>query len=295
MIEMAKASEFMQTHARAIDRRRFDYLFGNGSADDAVTALAVYANADGGFGWALEPDLRSESSQPIAALHAFEVFEEIAPQRSELATKLCDWLESASLADGGLPFALPGSEGAGSAPVWVSADHSRSSLLITAALCAIAHRVARHDLAVAEHRWLHQASAFCKAEIAALERPRGTIEFRFVLQLLDAVHDKSADAVRELERLGPFLPKSGSMPVQGGAEGERIRPVDFSPQPGRPLRALFAPEVIDADLDSLAAEQLDDGGWDVDWKVFSPAAQLEWRGWKTVHALKILEANGRLT
>jgi hypothetical protein len=294
MIELGTTSAFMDTHARLIDRRRFDLLFRGGDPEAVICALAGYANADGGFGWALEPDLRGASSQPVGALHAFEVLEEIAPSTNPLAATLCDWLEAVSLADGGLPFALPGARGPGSAPHWARADHSRSSLHITSAVCATAHRVAAHDPAVAEHRWLARATDYCRREIATLERPRGPYEFRYVLELLDALHDKSAEAARELARLRHFVPASGAMPVEGGAEGEMLRPLDFSPRPDRPLRELFAAEVIAADLDRLAAERLDDGGWDVDWRVFSPAAAVEWRGYVTVRALTILKANGRL-
>jgi hypothetical protein len=290
MIDIDKASDFMQSHARVIDRRRFELLTAGGDPDGAVAALAGYANPDGGFGWALEPDLRAAGSQPAGALHAFEVLEEIAPATSPLAVRLCDWLESVSLADGGLPFALPGAAGPGSAPWWASADHSRSSLHITSAVCGIAHCVARHDPAVAGHVWLARATAFCLREIAALERPPFAIALRFVLLFLDAVHDQSDDAARELERLGAWIPKSGAIPVVGGAEGEQIRPLDLSPEPGRPLRALLDPEVIAADTRRLAGEQQDDGGWDVDWSPSSPAAVLEWRGYATVGAVTILTA-----
>jgi hypothetical protein len=293
MTEFDMASRFMDTHARLIDRRRFDLLFGDGEREPAVAALAGYANPDGGFGWALEPDLRSASSQPVGALHAFELLEEIAPATSPLAAPLCDWLDSVSLADGGLPFALPGADGPGSAPHWAAADHSRSSLLSTSFVCGVAHRVAAHDPAVAEHPWLARATDYCRREIAGMAGPRFAIEFRYVLQLLDTLHDKSADAAGELERLAALLPASATMPVKGGAEGERLRPLDFSPDPDRPLRALLSADVIDADLDRLAADQQDDGGWDIDFNAVSPAAALEWRGYATVHALKTLKANGR--
>ena len=81
---------------------------------------------------------------------------------------------------------------------------------------------------------------------------------------------------------------------RGGADGEAMRPLDFSPEPGRPLRALLAEDVIADALDVLAAEQDRDGGWDVDFTVYSPAAALEWRGEATVRVLRALLVNGRL-
>jgi hypothetical protein len=293
MIDVKKASEFLDTNARLIERQRSELLFGQGDPESALAALAGYANDDGGFGWALHPDLRSRSSQPVAAIHAFEILEEIGPNTSPMATSLCDWLDRVSLANGALPFALPHADVAGSAPMWAESDPSQPSLLMTSSVCGIAQRVARHDPAVAGHRWLAQAADYCLGEVASMDEPGMAIEFRFVLQLLDALHGEDPRAADQLERLGSLLPESGTMPVAGGAENEKMRPLDFSPEPDRPLRALLGPEVIADDLDRLAADQGADGGWDVDWTVYSPAAALEWRGEATLRALKTLRANGR--
>jgi hypothetical protein len=117
----------MATHARLLDRRRFELLVSEGNADAVLTALEAYRNPDGGYGHGLEPDLRSTTSQTGSALHAFEVFESIAPITSPRAVELCDWLSSVSLPDGGIPFALPIPDPAGCAPFWVGADSSVSS------------------------------------------------------------------------------------------------------------------------------------------------------------------------
>ena len=82
--------------------------------------------------------------------------------------------------------------------------------------------------------------------------------------------------------------------MAGGAEGETLRALDFAPLPDRPARALFTGAVIDAELRRLAGEQQDDGGWRVDFASYSPAAELEWRGYATVRAVSILQRNGVL-
>jgi hypothetical protein len=294
MNEIAKAQEFVDTHARLVDRRRFHMLFGAGDAAGVFAALGGHRNADGGFGWALEPDHRVPGSQPGAAMHAFEVFAEAGPATDPMAVALCDWLESASLPDGGIPFAVEPAAGPGTAPWWAHADTGRSSLHITSAVCAQALRVAAHDPAVAAHAWLARATAVCLDGIAALDGPRGAVEFQFLIGFLDAAADREPAAQSQLERLGAAIPADGAMPVTGGAEGETIRALAFAPLPDRPVRALFDPQVIDAELDRLAGEQHDDGGWDVDHATSSPASALEWRGYATVHALSVLRANGRL-
>jgi hypothetical protein len=107
-IDLTAAADFMAGHARHLDRRRFELVTGH--ADNlagALAALGAYRNSDGGYGWGLEPDLRSPESQPGASHHALEVFEEIAPTTAPQAAALCDCLDSVTLHDGGLPMALP--------------------------------------------------------------------------------------------------------------------------------------------------------------------------------------------
>ncbi len=51
----------------------------------------------------------------------------------------------------------------------------------------------------------------------------------------------------------------------------------------------------DTHLDALVAAQEEDGGWPINWQVWTPITGLEWRGWATIEALKTLQAYGRLS
>jgi hypothetical protein len=292
-IDTAAAAAFMTSHARLLDRRRFTVRFQGAEPGPLLGALAAYRNPDGGYG-ALEPDLRATESQPVGAMHAFEVFEDIAPAITTAAADLCDWLGSVSLGDGGLPFALPVADATATAPFWAQADPTSSSLHITAAVAAVAHRVARHDPAVADHPWLDLATRYCLDAIAGQDASASSLELRYSLALLDAVVDGEPAAAPLLDRLAAAIPPSGILAVDGGLEDEVLRPLDLAPDPDRPIRRFVAPEVVAADLDRLAGDQRDDGGWAVDFTAYSPAAALEWRGYATVDALVVLAANGRL-
>ena len=287
---VSAARSFMAAHARALDRRRFELIFDGEDAEFALGALRAYRNPDGGYGHGLEPDLRAPESQPAAALHAFEVFADVAPVTSLDTEKLCDWLDGVSLPDGGLPFALPIGDPSGCAPFWAEADPRAFSLQITAIVAAHAHRVAKHDPAVARHRWLSRATSRCLAAINALEAAPTAYELAFAVQLLDAVHDHDA-APGLLARLGEYIPADGRLKVVGGLPDEALAPLDLAPEPGRPARAFIDRAAIEADLERLASEQEEDGGWTVDFQSYSPAAALEWRGYATVHALSILRRN----
>jgi hypothetical protein len=293
-VDLAAASAFMTTHARTLDRRRFAVRFGAGDPEGLLAALEAYRNPDGGYGWALEPDLRSPESQPGPSLHAFEVFEEVAPLTSPRAVDLCDWLATVALADGGLPLGFPVLDRAGCAPWWADPDPTVSSLQITAINAATAARVARHDPVVAAHPWLTRATDYCLAAIDALDPSCHALVHAYSVQFLDAVVDVRAEADPLLARLASWIPADGSVHVEDGTDDERMRPLDFAPFPDRPARRGLAAAVVDADLDRLAALQQDDGGWSVEWATFSPASTLEWRGHLTVRALAILDRNGRL-
>jgi hypothetical protein len=294
-IDLSAAADFMATHARVLDRRRFELLNGQRDPAGVLAALDGYRNPDGGYGWGLEADLRSPESQPGAALHAFEVFEEIAPVTTPQAAALCDWLDSVSLPDGGLPMALPLSVTAGSGPWWQAADPSQSSLQITAVTAATAQRVAVHDPAVAAHPWLERATRYCLEAIEAIEEPPFAYVLAFSVAFLDAIYESRPEAADLLQRLGAYIPADGQIRVQGGTEEEMLRPLDVAPYPDRPARELYSDELISADLDRLASLQQDDGGWVVDYLKISPAGSLDWRGYATVRAIDILRRNGRTT
>jgi hypothetical protein len=291
-VDLDRAAAFLAGHGRVLDRRRFELLVGTGKPEAVLAAVDGYRNTDGGYGWGLEPDLRAGESQPGGALHAFEVFEDVAPATTPRAAELCDWLDTVTLTDGGLPFALPVKDPTGCAPFWAQADPTVSTLQSTAFAAGAALRVAKHDPAVAGHPWLARATRYCLETIAAVEKQPHAIELAFAIRFLDAV--QHPEAAELLQKLGRFLPASGLAPVDGGSEGETLRALDFAPVPGSPASALLGPGVIEAELDRLERQQKDDGGWAVDFASYSPAAALEWRGYVTVQAVSTLRRAGRL-
>src|SRR5215216_3054923 len=206
--------------------------------------------------------------------------------------RLSDWLDANSLPDGGLPFALPIAEPSGCAPFWANADPDAFSLQITAIVAANANRAAEHDPAFAAHPWVAHATDRCLGAIDALEAAPAAYELAFALRFLDAVSERHDTAVALLARLAEYIPKDGHLRVSGGLSDEALRPVDLAPEPGRPARAILDDASVERDLERLAGEQRDDGGWSVDFQSYSPAAEIDWRGYATVRALSVLRENG---
>jgi hypothetical protein len=285
MTDLSSAAQFIAAHARLIDCRRFAFIDGDGSAADVLTALAAYRNDDGGIGH-LEPDLRTPASQPACVLYALDILHEVAAGDRSLATGALDWLQTVTGADGGVPGVLGTAKGWPRAPWYQPQDDAPSSPLMTAGLAAGAHRLGL------DHPWLGPATDYCWERAGAFaEGDPYTV--RFGADFLDAVPDR-ARADELLDRLVARIPADGLLRVQAGTEGEVIRPLEVAPWPGHAARRLYADAVIERELDRLAAEQQEDGGWTFTWAAWNPAVTWEWRGAVTVAALRTLRAYGRL-
>lgn len=283
------ARSFMATHARLLDQRRFGLLLDGDPPDGALAALAAYRNGDGGYGWGLEPDLRSPESQPVAAMHALEVLGEAATPTADAAS-LCDWLYGQLRADGGLPFALPVREPIACAPFWVQADPTSSNFQMTVQVAAGLHTVAAHDAVVADHPVVAELTGYCVDHLERRAAALSAYELKFALGFVDAAADVPEVAAL-VEGLSRHVPADGVLPVEGGSQGEVLHPLDLAPRAGRPSQALFSGDVIAVDRQRLAARQQPDGGWTVGYGSASVAGALEWRGYATVAALVILGAD----
>jgi hypothetical protein len=285
-IDLRAAHRFIYDDARLLERHRLAVWSGDAPGGRVLDALRPYRNDDGGWGHALEPDLRGPDSQVSGALSALEVLAELGadadPDVMRLAIETADWLASVALPDVRVPHVLPTAADHPAAPWMRPNDDGFLTFVIAARLWELGVR----------HEWLDAATAWCWGQVDG-ETPVGGYTVMFALSFLDAVPepDRVAQAV---ERLRPALSDDGTIAVEGGQDDEKLRPLDLSPRPGAPSRALFSEARISAELDRLEQEQLDDGGWDFDFLHWSPGQTVEWRGIVTLGALRTLRGHGRL-
>jgi hypothetical protein len=248
-----------------------------------LATLRAYRNPDGGFGHALEPDVRAPDSEPSCTLHALDVLDAVGALDDPMVADAAAWIAAIAEPDGGVPFMLPAAAAHPHAPFL---SPSAGGSFLTFSLAGVLLR------AGSDEPWLRRASDWCWAR---LERPDalGAYGTRSALAFLDAVPD-AARAGAAIERLRPALAPDGSMRVSGGTESERLTPLTLSERPRARSRVLFTDAQIAADLDRLEQEQHDDGGWMFDWLEWSAGQSVESRGAVTLHALSTLHAHGRL-
>lgn len=285
--DLGKAQDFIWKTARLIDRYRFEALFLDGSRERVLSALRPYQNEDGGFGNALEPDLRTPLSQPIPVWTALGILDEMDAMRDPMVARAVQYLESITTPEGGVPFVLPSARLHPHAVWWEPSDPSpTASLNPTAGIAAFFHK---HRIA---HPWLERASAYCRTAIETTE-DMGSYDLRVALAFVDHVPDRTwAEAA--LPRLGSILLEKGLVELDPEATGEVPSPLTFAPHPDMMARHLFGDDDLNRHLDALEKSQHDDGGWPISWQVWTPMAGLEWRGFVTVDALLMLRAYGRL-
>jgi len=101
-----RAEEFIYNNARLLERQLFAYHFKGGSREHVLTALRAYENEDGGFGHALEPDIRCPESQPVPVQHALEFLDAVGFD-AEMVQRACDYLMTIATPEGGVPWLLP--------------------------------------------------------------------------------------------------------------------------------------------------------------------------------------------
>jgi hypothetical protein len=287
------AAAFVAANARVLDRRRFQRLFEDGPAAPVRDAVAAYRNDDGGFGHALEPDCRAPGSQPAAAEMALRIMDETDAWDEALVQGACDWLAAVAPAEGGAAFVEAALEGWPHAPWWVPEEGHPASLVATGMIAGTLY--ARS----VSHPWLDSAAEVMWNRIAKLDAGQGGAatlggyEMFGVLGFLQYVPDR--DRAREVfGRVGPLILERNLVALDPEAPGEVHGVLSFAPEPDSLARALFDDATVQAHLDHLAQGQKEDGGWTFNWPAWSPAAELDWRGFLTVDALRVLRANGRL-
>ncbi|MFF3322917.1 hypothetical protein [Streptomyces sp. NPDC002889] len=293
---LVRAERFIWLTARVLEQRRFAHHFLRGSADSVESALAAYLNEDGGYGHALEPDLRGPVSQPLHTAHALRVLDSIGRCGGLRVERMCRYLTDVSTHDGALPAIHPSQRGYPAAPFMPVVDDPPSELLTTGPVVGLLHRNQ------VWHAWLFRATDYCWAAVDAIEKSH-PYEIEAAVAFLDGVPDRARAEVAA-DRLGRLIreqrlvvldpDRAAEHPVAPGyAPGEHHYAHHYASTPESLARRWFTDEEVDRSLQHLAEQQREDGGWPITWREWAPGVALEARPIVTIEALRTLRAYGR--
>ncbi|PPS90043.1 hypothetical protein [Streptomyces sp. MH60] len=292
---LARAEHFVWLTARVLEQRLFAYHFRGGDPGPVETALEAYRNEDGGYGHALEPDLRGPASQPLHTACALRVLDAVGRCGGQRAERVCRYLTSVSTPDGALPVTRASRDGNPAAPSVPVAAAPPGELLVTGPVVGLLHR---NEV---WHAWLFRATDFCWQAAESLASPH-PCEVEAAVAFLDSAPDRpraqaAADRLGRLvreQRLAVLDPGDlGAYRVPPGhVRGEQRFPHDYARDPRSLARAWFTDDEMARSLDFLAAGQEDDGGWP-SRRRRAPVPALEVRARVTLEALCTLRAYGR--
>lgn len=285
------ASTFIWLTGRAVDQRRLVYFTGGGPGG-VLAALGAHATGDGGYAYGLEPDIKGPEPQPLTAMTALQILDEV-DALAHTAAPVVDWIADHAAPDGGAPALLP-SIADYPRPPWIEAPQSIvSGLLPTARIVGL---LLKHGL---EHPWLPEAIDYCWNSIDALEATH-PYEVHCVNVFLDHAPDRDRAAAASLRvgqmvrdqglvLLDPEHPQ-GARPAPGYAEGEFHYAHQFASRPDSLATAWFTDEELRLSLDVLADSQLADGGWQINWRRWAPTTESDARPGVTLDAMHTLRA-----
>lgn len=264
-----KALSFTLQENAVLPTAMIRYQWFDGDPVDVVNALASYQNPDGGFGNRLEPDIHHPSSNPFAARIAMQYLialpEDSAPT---MKSALQQWLTANQHDDGDWHFSEEARSGF-LQPWFAAWEHPNLN-----PACCVASLAAR--LGIATEQMLLKVARLFEEKASLNEAQAG--EFYSLLPYVEytaGVAPPNAEAW--YERIAGRIVEMDSRNELEDAEHFFTLALGGSPE-----IAMRIPEgLIARNVDSLLAEQQDDGGWPTPYDD-------AWRPWTTAGNMMIL-------
>lgn len=283
------AKSYLYLNGRLLDRKRYEYHFEGGSKEAVLSALRAYQNADGGFGNALEPDLRCPHSQPVPTEMALEIMDEVNGYPPDMLEGIGRYLKKITLPEGGVPYVFPDAADYPHAPWWGGGRSDVPSLNPTGRLIGMLYKNGAAS-SFQDMEWFCRNEAFIWQELE-----KGTLEgYHDAVQWISFLqHTPDQDrAAAYKETLNEWLSSPGVIERDPSAQGYVQKVLDWAPERESYASALVSGEEIARHLAALAEQQMEDGAWPLPWETTSPGVALEWRGWVAVNRLLTLRSYG---
>ena len=298
-----RARNFLFTHARPLERARYLYHFEGDEPDRVLSELASFGNPDGGFGHALEQDLRLPASSVLATTVALQILREVeAPSDHPLVTNAMNYLlQTYDPAGQVWPIVPPNTDDAPHAPWWdygedVAANWNGFLGNPRAEILGYLYDYSPLGLPT----WVRES--LTSAAISFLDEQSDKVSIFDLLCYDRLVRSRSLpDSTRE-RLLYSLLPLAKKLVNTNPADWEKygIEPIELVDGSDSPFAELFA-EAVPQNLDAEIERQSDDGAWHPKWTWYDDAYPDDWpiaerdaAGVITLRTLRILRSFGRL-
>jgi len=284
-----KAANFIWKNGRLLERRLFEYFFLGGSKNSVLSAIKAYQNEDGGFGHALEPDLRTPESQPLYVEFALRTLYDAKIQDAELAANVCEYVSRVADLDEGIVTITASSRNYPRAWHWNNPASEQASFDRLTSIVGLLNWQG------IKHPWLDKAIEVCLHHIAATSYDDAhTIQNAFCL--LESL-PQTDEILKLYAKLADELYRARFFRLEAPPREYGLTPLDFAPVPDSYCRKIFSDKAIEDHLKVLDAQQEEDGGWPISWEPPGEMARLEWRAHRTAkvsHHIGIVQKSGKI-
>jgi hypothetical protein len=275
-----------------IERRLFEFHFGNGDKNGVFHAVYAYRNPDGGFGHGMEPDTASPESQPLFSIMALETLDEVRYLTKEMILKdFMPYFESITTEKGGIPWMLrPKSD-------YPCEGHFKTvkewaALSTTAPLLGI---VEKYKLDIP---WMKKAEEFVWSEFERIQDKHAFCYLCVPRWLTFLEHTKNrTKAEKTISDLKNWILNNGIICEDKSDDGWGLygkpHSLNYASSSQSILYSTFDKKTLKSDLDTLICKQKEDGRWDT-WYGISEGTKLEWAGIQTLWTLKVLKNYDRI-
>ncbi len=290
-----KAKGFILTQARPLEQALFAFHFENGSQETVLDALAGFQNADGGFGHALEPDIRLPDSSPMVTTVGFQVMRDVGVSGDqEMVQRGVRFLLDTYDADLGRWPQVPSSvDDYPHAPWWTfnAEDAKKEGFRPNASAEIVGHFWHYRELVPDD--FLKEITQTALSHLDASQVDMEMHDALCYLWLLEI------EDLPDLDKVKQKMVAVGSEIVARDPEqwsGYGLRPLTLAPLPTSPLADVLK-DVIQVNLDYEIEHQGDDGAWHPAWSWGSDGweeAERDWKGVLTGKMLRSLKGFGRV-
>lgn len=297
-----RAKAYLYEYGRPLDQRRFEYHFEGGSQAAVLEALAEFQNEDGGFGKALEPDLRTEASSVIATSTGFGILREVgaSARKSVVQLGVQYLLDSYDPEKGVWPIIPPEVENAPHAWWWSYADSAENfgGFLVNPRAAIAGHL--QHYASLVKPDFLEAVKSAVLERLDHYHQTIGHHDFDCYLSLAEAEGLPEEQRQTIVDKLVNLISHSLELNREKWDTGEVFKPLVVAPRPDSVLSDYIDDELVHLNLDIEIESQLANGSWPLGWD-WSPidqaawnAAERDWKGYQIVNKLRMFEAYGRL-
>ncbi len=286
------AINFILQNARPLELAIYKYLFENGSSQAVVDELSKFQNSDGGFGNALEPDFFNPNSSPIATNDAITTLCRVKAlnRDSDIVKGIVRYLESRDSFDEDKKrwlFAIDSNKDYPHAIWWKKKADGISgfnpSISLSAFLICYGNRTSLYEEIIKEgFEHLETAKEISGDSLKCFLLTYELLKTNSITDVIDLEHFKDLlcraidnSICKDIEKYGvEYVPM----------------PSDFFSGTYSEFITSEIKPLIEAEKDILGKLQMEDGGFDITWKWYTPYPEFEqarawWRPRITVEKL----------